>query len=85
MTTENKTTQTTEPAIAVEPMLAAGWISTTERMPKTADKYLVCYKYGSGRQEIHIEVWDEKRGCFDCFLEDIITHWMPMIAFPACR
>lgn len=40
-----------------------------------ADKYLVCYEYASGRQEVHIEIWDENRNCFNCFLENIITHW----------
>jgi hypothetical protein len=43
---KNKTSQTTEPAIAVEPVLAAGWIAVGKQLPEFGKPVLILTDYG---------------------------------------
>jgi hypothetical protein len=83
MTTENKTLQPTEPAIAVEPVLAAGWISIETQMPPLNENVLVFDDFHrmnicKRMDEVGYKIWNTESIIIG------ITHWMQLPSKPAC-
>jgi hypothetical protein len=54
------------------------WISVKDQLPEPLKEVLVCLQYGEGRKEIKISYYHPRVECFDHFMENLITHWMPL-------
>lgn len=54
------------------------WISVKDKLPEEKVKVLVCLTYGSGKEEIQTSYYVKRTESFDHFMNDIITHWMPL-------
>lgn len=77
-----KTYKPADESPSPDPLAVNGWISVETALPEKQDRYLICRTYGQGRKEIFISTFRNDMNCFDDFLEDIITHWMPLPAIP---
>lgn len=58
------------------------WISVKDKLPEEKVKVLICLTYGSGKEEIQTSYYVKRTKSFDHFMNDIITHWMPLPSPP---
>ena len=81
---ETKTSINHDTPPAAKPLLAAGWISVSEKLPEVTKDYLVtdgtAYMVAAFRLEK--QEWDF--WSIEWWSNDQVTHWMPLPSIPAC-